>query len=65
MHKFDDNKKYVTFFLSFLRILRSFKNVVPIINATEDMSPRSWAWDEVGGNRAMGYSQNICKVSSH
>jgi len=66
MHKFDDNINDVTFSLTFLRILTpSFKNVVPSINATNDTSPCSWAWDEVGGKRAMGNSQNICKVSSH
>jgi hypothetical protein len=55
MHKFDGNKNCVTFSLAFLRILPSFKNVAPNINATKDMSPRSWAWDELGGKRDMGH----------
>jgi hypothetical protein len=65
MHKFGDNKNYVTFSLSFLRIPPCFKSFVPSINPIKDTSPWSWAWNEVGGKRAMGNSQNICKVTSH
>lgn len=48
MYKYDGNKNYVFFSLAFLGIPPNFKIVITNLNATNNMSPRSWAWDEVG-----------------
>jgi len=39
LYIFYDNTNYVNFYLDFLGIPPSFKNVVPSINCTKNMSP--------------------------
>jgi hypothetical protein len=65
MHKFDDNKNYVTFSLAFLRIPPTSKMLFQALMLQMIHLLDLGIGMRRGEKRVMGHSQNICKVSSH